>query len=77
MTSTVYNFNAALCRLRRNPVLTTMMVYSVGLGVAALMAAVAVWRSTSICPIPQKSDRPYLVQASAVIHDRESPANYC
>ena len=48
--------------LNRRPVLTAMMVYSVGFGAAALMAAVAVWRANSNCPLSHGSEQPYVVQ---------------
>jgi hypothetical protein len=48
--------------LNRRPVLTAMMVYSVGFGVAALMAAVAVWRASSNCPVSHRPEQPYVVQ---------------
>jgi hypothetical protein len=56
-------FHAASYRLRRSPVLTAMMVYSFVCGVGVLMAAFAVWRAGSSCPIPRWSEPPYLVQA--------------
>ena len=54
----------------RRPVLTAMMVYSVGFGAAALMAAVAVWRANSSYPPSHKPEQPYVVQ---IISNRESP----
>ncbi len=46
----------------RRPVLTAVMVYSVGFGAAALMAAVAVWRANSNCPLSRRYGQPYVVQ---------------
>jgi len=48
--------------LNRRPVLTAMMVYSVGFGAAALMAAVAVWRANTNCPLSHRAEQPYVVQ---------------
>jgi hypothetical protein len=48
--------------LKHRPVLTAMMVYSVGFGAAALMAAVAVWRANSSCPLSHRSEPTYVVQ---------------
>jgi putative ABC transport system permease protein len=73
-TTAAHYFRAVLYRLRRNPVLTAMMLYSVVLGMTALMAAFAVWRASSGCPMRQRSEPLYVVQ----IHKGESPwANYC
>ena len=58
----------------RRPVLTVMMVYSVGFGAAALMAVVAVWRASSNCPLSHRPEQPYVVQVQTI---GESPcANY-
>jgi hypothetical protein len=48
--------------LNRRPVLTVMMVYSAGFCAVALMAAVAVWRANSSCPLSHRSEQPYVVQ---------------
>jgi hypothetical protein len=60
MRNTAANF--IHLNLNRRPVLTAMMVYSVGFGVAALMAAVAVWRANSSCPESRSPEQPYVVQ---------------
>jgi hypothetical protein len=52
--------------LDRRPVLTAMMVYSVGFGAAALMAAVAVWRANASCPLSHRSDQPYVAHITQV-----------
>jgi hypothetical protein len=46
------------------PMLTAMMVYVVGFGVAALIVAVSMWRQTSCSPNPQKSQQLYMVSAA-------------
>lgn len=46
--------------LRRNPLLTMLMVLAMGLGVAASMTTYAVFRAVSADPIPQRSDRLYV-----------------
>src|SRR5688500_13237767 len=43
--------------LRRNPVLTGLMVVTLAVGVAASMSTLTVLRAMSLDPIPQKSDR--------------------
>jgi len=48
--------------LRRNPVLTALMVMAIGFGVAASMTTYSVFRATSRDPIPQKSSVLYNVQ---------------
>ena len=50
-----YYFQLGLRSLRRNPVLTTLMVVAIGFGVAASMITYSVFRVVSGNPIPQKS----------------------
>jgi hypothetical protein len=56
------NVQAVLWKLRRNRVLTALMVYVVGVAMAAVVAAFAVWRSTPGCPIPRKLELQYVVK---------------
>ena len=51
-----YYFQLGLRSLRRNPVLTTLMVVAIGFGVAASMITYSVFRAVSGNPIPDKSD---------------------
>ncbi|MBP1473445.1 ABC transporter permease [Frateuria sp. MAH-13] len=51
-----------LASLRRNPLLTALMVMSIGVGVAASMVTYAVFRVVSSDPIPQKSSRLFVPQ---------------
>jgi hypothetical protein len=63
MISTNNNYyRATLYMLRRKPVLTAMMVSSLVLGIAALVAAITVWRASSSCSLPRKTVFPYVVQ---------------
>jgi len=63
MTISTDNKNrATLYLLRRNPVLTAMMVSSLVLGITALVAAFTVWRASSSCSIPRKTVFPYVVR---------------
>lgn len=48
--------------LRRNPMLTLLMVLVIGVGVAASMTTYAVFRATSGDPIPQKSSQLFIAQ---------------
>ena len=57
-----YYFQLGLRSLRRNPVLTALMVMAIGFGVAASMTTYSIFRATSNNPIPQKSDQLYAVQ---------------
>ena len=45
------------------PMLTAMMVYLVGFGVAALIVGLAMWRQTSCSPNPQRSQQLYMVSS--------------
>lgn len=63
MSNTVsHYFHSSLSGLRRRPVLAGMMVYSIGFAAAALMATIAVWRSSSSCPALRRSEHLYVVQ---------------
>ncbi|MGE7138246.1 ABC transporter permease [Luteibacter sp. NPDC031894] len=57
-----YYLQLGLRSLRRNPMLTALMVMAIGFGVAASMTTYSVYRATSRDPIPQKSDVLYNVQ---------------
>lgn len=57
-----YYLQLGLRSLRRNPVLTGLMVIAIGFGVAASMTTYSVFRATSRDPIPQKSSVLYNVQ---------------
>ncbi|UGB37465.1 ABC transporter permease [Frateuria soli] len=57
-----YYFQLGLRSLRRNPLLTALMVMAIGFGVAASMITYSVFRATSSNPIPQKSDELFAVQ---------------
>jgi hypothetical protein len=59
--------------LRRNPVLTAMMVYSLGFCVAASIAAFAAWRESSQQPILRRPAHPYLVQSASPVPLRAIP----
>ena len=52
-----YYVQLGLRSLRRNPVLTLLMVLVIAVGVAASMTSYAVFRVTSGDPIPEKSSR--------------------
>jgi len=57
-----YYFQLGLRSLRRNPVLTALMIMSIAVGVAASMTTYAVLRATSNDPIPEKSSQLFLPQ---------------
>lgn len=57
--------------LDRRPMLTAMMVYLIGLSVAALIVAFAVWRDPSCSPNPQQFHPRYMV--SIAPHDPAPP----
>jgi putative ABC transport system permease protein len=52
-----YYFQLGMRSLRRNPVLTGLMVIAIGFGVAASMITYSVFRAVSGNPIPQKSSQ--------------------
>jgi len=57
-----YYLQLGLRSLRRNPVLTGLMIMAIGFGVAASMTTYSVFRATSRDPIPQKSSQLYMTQ---------------
>ena len=57
-----YYVQLGLRSLRRNPVLTLLMVLVIAVGVAASMTSYAVFRVTSGDPIPQKSSQLFIAQ---------------
>jgi putative ABC transport system permease protein len=58
----VHNLRLGARSLRKNPVLTALMIMSIGFGVAASMITYAVFRAVSGDPIPQKSSRLFAPQ---------------
>ena len=57
-----YYLQLGLRSLRRNPVLTALMVMAIGFGVAASMTTYTVFRAASGDPIPWKSSRLFVPQ---------------
>ncbi|MEJ8568501.1 ABC transporter permease [Elongatibacter sediminis] len=57
-----YYLKLALRSIRRNPVLSTLMVLALGLGIGAFMTTYTVYYLMSGDPIPHKSDVLYAVQ---------------
>ena len=60
-----YYLQLGLRSLRKNPMLTALMVMAIGFGVAASMTTYSVYRSTSRDPIPQKSSVLFNTQLDA------------
>ncbi len=57
-----YYFSLALRSLRRNPVITTLMIAAIALGIGATMTVYTVFHVMSGDPIPSKSAQLYAVQ---------------
>ncbi|WP_114239035.1 ABC transporter permease [Dyella sp. C9] len=57
-----HNLRLGATSLRRNPLLTALMIMSIGFGVAASMVTYAVFRAVSGDPIPQKSAQLFVPQ---------------
>lgn len=57
-----YYLQLGLRSLRRNPVLTALMVLAIGVGVAASMTTYSVFRAVSGNPFPQKSNQLFAPQ---------------
>ena len=67
----LYQLRLALISLRRNPVLSLLMVGGIGLGIAVAMTFVTAHYKMSADPLPSKSERLTFVQVDA--WDPESP----
>jgi len=57
-----YQLRLAWISLRRNPVLSSLMIAGIGLGIAVAMTFVAAYYHMSGNPVPHKSDRLFRVQ---------------
>ncbi|HET6724564.1 MAG TPA: ABC transporter permease [Gammaproteobacteria bacterium] len=57
-----YNLRLAWLSLRRNPVLSVLIIGAIGLGIGTAMTMFTVYHLMSADPIPQKSSRLYRVQ---------------
>jgi len=57
-----YYFRLGLRSLRRNMILTGLMIAAIGVGIGACMTALTVFRAMSGDPIPQKSSQLYVPQ---------------
>jgi len=75
-----YYLRLGLSSLRRNPLLTALMVLTLGVGVAASMSTFAVMRAMSGDPIAHKSDRLLVVQVdnspAGERNDRGEPSDH-
>jgi putative ABC transport system permease protein len=58
----LYNLRLALLSLKRDPVLTALMIGAVAIGIGMSTTTLAVFHSMSGNPIPDKSDQLYAVQ---------------
>src|SRR5579863_8786439 len=67
-----YYFRLGVRSLRRNTVLTALMVAAIAVGIGACMTALTVFRAMSGDPIPQKSSRLYAPQIDNWGPDRHS-----
>jgi putative ABC transport system permease protein len=51
-----YNFKLAIKNIRRNPILSALMIAAIGIGIGASMSMITVNYRFSLNPIPHKSD---------------------
>jgi putative ABC transport system permease protein len=58
----VYYFKLALRSLRRNVVLTVLMIAAIGVGIGASMTTVTIFRAMDADPVPEKSGRLFAPQ---------------
>ncbi|HEX6549498.1 MAG TPA: ABC transporter permease [Gammaproteobacteria bacterium] len=57
-----YNLRLALLSMKRNPILTALMVSAIAIGIGMATTTLAIYHVMSGNPIPQKSDQLYAVQ---------------
>lgn len=69
-----YYFGLALRSLKRNVMLTALMIAAIGVGIGASMTMMTVFRAMSGDPIPQKSSRLFAPQLDAWGPDRSRKA---
>ena len=69
----LYYLKLGAVNLKRNPVITALMVVTLAVGVAAAMTTLTILRGMSGDPIPHKSDRLFYVQIDSGPTGRESP----
>ncbi|HEY4212478.1 MAG TPA: ABC transporter permease [Steroidobacteraceae bacterium] len=71
-----YYFNLALRSLRRNIILTVLMIAAIGIGIGASMTMLTVFRAASGDPIPQKSAQLFVPQIDNFGPQSGMPAQY-
>src|ERR1700722_9548338 len=70
-----YYLHLALRSLRRNPVLTALMVAAIGVGIGTSMTVLSVSRAMAGDPIPGKSQQLFMVQIDSWGPDKRGERN--
>jgi putative ABC transport system permease protein len=70
-----YYLDLALRSLKRNPVLTGLMIASIGFGIGTSMTSISVSRAMSGDPIPEKSHQLFMVQIDSWGPDKRGERN--
>jgi putative ABC transport system permease protein len=70
-----YYLDLALRSLKRNPVLTGLMITAIGFGVGTSMTSLSVSRAMSGDPIPEKSRQLFMVQIDSWGPDKRGERN--
>jgi putative ABC transport system permease protein len=70
-----YYLDLALRSLKRNPVLTGLMVTAIGFGIGTSMTSLSVSRAMSGDPIPEKSQQLFMVQIDSWGPDKRGERN--
>lgn len=68
-----YHLKTALLSIRRNPVLSALMVIAIGLGISVFLSLYAGYHLFQQDPLPRKSDRVYRVLLDSWDTDSQSP----
>src|SRR5580700_4708506 len=69
----IYYFELAIRSLRRNVIVTALMITAIGIGIGASMSALTVLRALEVDPMPQKSDQLFTVQIDNMGPDKREP----
>jgi putative ABC transport system permease protein len=69
----IYYFELAIRSLRRNVIVTALMITAIGIGIGASMSALTVLRALEVDPIPQKSAQLFTVQIDNMGPDKRPP----
>ena len=75
----VHNLHLAWLSLKKSPILSTLMIAAIGVGIAVCMTIITVYKLMADDPLPHKSDKVFTMRLdirSAGPDDSDDPPNY-